>query len=159
MITDNFSMLSKWAQDVGQAILESYSRVIESLAYTVLSRIEDVLYADSVVKNPSLAVSSRRVSADSLPMSGRTSPNSEDENANFHSSDTPPSMTLSDFMGWTSIKEELDGKNSNTSGDLEDCVDEKDEKDATKSPDCAQKSSHLDKLEYSNGSKAPVARH
>lgn len=144
---------------MGQAILESYSRVIESLAYTVLSRIEDVLYTDSVAKNPSLAVSSRRVSVDSLPLSGRTSPNSEDADSNIHSSDTPPSMTLSDFMGWTSIKEELDAKNSNVTGDLEDFVDENDEKSATKSPDCAQKSSYLDKLEYLNALKAPIARH
>ncbi|WVZ13917.1 hypothetical protein V8G54_011483 [Vigna mungo] len=149
----------QYNKDVGQAILESYSRVIESLAYTVLSRIEDVLYTDSVAKNPSLAVSSRRVSVDSLPISGRTSPNSEDADSNIHSSDTPPSMTLSDFMGWTSIKEELDAKNSNLSGDLEDFVDENDEKSATKSPDCAQKSSYLDKLEYLNALKAPIARH
>ncbi|XP_010521516.1 PREDICTED: rop guanine nucleotide exchange factor 12-like [Tarenaya hassleriana] len=33
-------------KDVGQAVLESYSRILESLAYTVLSRIEDVLAAD-----------------------------------------------------------------------------------------------------------------
>ncbi|XP_010539493.1 PREDICTED: rop guanine nucleotide exchange factor 12-like [Tarenaya hassleriana] len=33
-------------QDVGQAVLESYSRILESLAYTVLSRIEDVMEAD-----------------------------------------------------------------------------------------------------------------
>ncbi|XP_014510681.1 rho guanine nucleotide exchange factor 8 [Vigna radiata var. radiata] len=149
----------QYNKDVGQAILESYSRVIESLAYTVLSRIEDVLYTDSVAKNPSLAVSSRRVSVDSLPLSGRTSPNSEDADSNIHSSDTPPSMTLSDFMGWTSIKEELDAKNSNVTGDLEDFVDENDEKSATKSPDCAQKSSYLDKLEYLNALKAPIARH
>ncbi|KAG8078002.1 hypothetical protein GUJ93_ZPchr0007g4835 [Zizania palustris] len=32
--------------DVGFAILESYSRVLESLAYNVMSRIEDVLNAD-----------------------------------------------------------------------------------------------------------------
>jgi len=146
---------------VGQAILESYSRVIESLAYTVLSRIEDVLYADSVAKNPSLAVSSRRVSLDSLPMSAKTSPNSVDESSHFNSSETPPSMTLSDFMGWTSMKEDLDIKNSNSTGDLLEYVDEKDEKSATKSPSCAapQKSYYLEKLEYLNALKTPIARH
>ncbi|KAK7364031.1 hypothetical protein VNO80_12362 [Phaseolus coccineus] len=151
----------QYNKDVGQAILESYSRVIESLAYTVLSRIEDVLYADSVAKNPSLVMSSRRVSLDSLPLSGKTSPNSGDENINFHSSETPPSMTLSDFMGWTSIKEDLDSKNSNSTGDLDEYVDEKDEKNATKSPNCAapQKSYYLEKLEYLNALKTPIARH
>ncbi|XP_051148917.1 rho guanine nucleotide exchange factor 8-like [Andrographis paniculata] len=39
-------------KDVGLAVLESYSRVLETLAATVMSRIEDVLYADSVVRNP-----------------------------------------------------------------------------------------------------------
>lgn len=33
-------------RDVGQSILESYSRVMESLAFNIISRIEDVLYVD-----------------------------------------------------------------------------------------------------------------
>ncbi|KAJ3680492.1 hypothetical protein LUZ60_016770 [Juncus effusus] len=33
-------------KDVGQAILESYSRVLESLAYTIVSLIDDVLFTD-----------------------------------------------------------------------------------------------------------------
>lgn len=37
-------------QDVGQSILESYSRVLESLAFTIIARIDDVLYADDLVK-------------------------------------------------------------------------------------------------------------
>ena len=40
-------------QDVGHAVLESYSRILESLAFTVLSRIEDVLLADQQTQNPS----------------------------------------------------------------------------------------------------------
>lgn len=34
-------------QDVGQAILESYSRVLEGLAFNIMAWIEDVLYADA----------------------------------------------------------------------------------------------------------------
>lgn len=37
-------------QDVGQLILESYSRVLESLAFNIMARIDDVLYADDMVK-------------------------------------------------------------------------------------------------------------
>ena len=37
-------------QDVGQSILESYSRVLESLAFTIIARIDDVLYANDLVK-------------------------------------------------------------------------------------------------------------
>lgn len=33
-------------QDVGQSILESYSRVLESLAFNIIARIDDVLYTD-----------------------------------------------------------------------------------------------------------------
>lgn len=39
-----------WMQDVGQSILESYSRVLESLAFNIIARIDDVLYADDMVK-------------------------------------------------------------------------------------------------------------
>jgi hypothetical protein len=37
-------------QDIGQAILESYSRVLESLAYNIVSWIDDVLLADENAK-------------------------------------------------------------------------------------------------------------
>lgn len=152
-------MLPKWAQDVGQAILESYSRVIESLAYTVMSRIEDVLYADTVAKNPSLAVSSKRFSLDSSSVSDQTSPNSVDENSHLRSSDTPPSMTLSDFMGWDACKSDI--KRTNSTGDLDEYAKEKDEKSTTKSPKFTtpQKSYYLEKLEYLNALKTPIARH
>jgi hypothetical protein len=133
---------------VGQAILESYSRVIESLAYTVLSRIEDVLYVDSMTKNPSLAVSGRRFSLDSLQVTEQTSPHSEDGVRSMTSSGTPPSMTLSDFMGWSSTN---DLKRTNSTGDLYD-LKEKDEK----SP---KKHYYLDKLEYLNAIRSPIGRH
>jgi len=62
-------------EDVGQAVLESYSRILESLAYTVLSRIDDVLEAD------------RAGNKRNTPMEA------EEETL-------VGSMTLSDFMGW-----------------------------------------------------------
>lgn len=37
-------------QDVGQSILESYSRVLESLAFNIIARIDDVLYADDIIR-------------------------------------------------------------------------------------------------------------
>ncbi|KAK4343442.1 hypothetical protein RND71_036536 [Anisodus tanguticus] len=61
-------------QDIGHCVLESYSRVLESLANTVMSCIEDVLYADSLMQDPSLAIEKLNLSsADSsppLPLSG-----------------------------------------------------------------------------------------
>lgn len=87
-------------QDVGQAVLESYSRILESLAFTVTSRIEDVLYADYVTQNPSHAACKRNILKDSIeattPPDGFSS-SSEDMDK---STETPSSMTLSDFMGW-----------------------------------------------------------
>ncbi|KAL6580996.1 hypothetical protein OROMI_006919 [Orobanche minor] len=37
-------------KDVGKSILESYSRVLESLAFKIVSRIEDLLYVDDIHK-------------------------------------------------------------------------------------------------------------
>ena len=156
----------QYNKDVGQAILESYSRVIESLAYTVLSRIEDVLYVDSLTKNPSLATSSRRFSLDSLQVTDQTSPNSEEVTGQMKSSETPPSMTLSDFMGWSSNNGGSDMKKTNSTGDLEDLKD-RDEKALTKSPKSPKsprfatlkKYYYLDKLEYLNAIKNPITRH
>ncbi|CAK8534006.1 unnamed protein product [Lathyrus sativus] len=150
----------QYNKDVGQAILESYSRVIESLAYTVLSRIEDVLYVDSLTKNPSLASSGPTFSLDSSPVSEQTSPNSEGGSGSLNSSDTPPSMTLSDFMGWNSNKVGSDLKRTNSANDLED-LKEKDEKAFTKSPKVRtpKKNYYLDKLECLNAIRSPLARH
>ncbi|GLT89113.1 hypothetical protein SLE2022_071110 [Rubroshorea leprosula] len=38
-------------KDVGKSILESYSRVLESLAYNVVARIDDLLYVDDLSKH------------------------------------------------------------------------------------------------------------
>lgn len=38
-------------QDVGKSILESYSRVLESMAYNIISRIDDLLYVDELTKH------------------------------------------------------------------------------------------------------------
>ncbi|OVA15553.1 PRONE domain [Macleaya cordata] len=38
-------------KDVGKSILESYSRVLESLAFNIVARIDDLLYADDLTKN------------------------------------------------------------------------------------------------------------
>lgn len=37
-------------QDVGKSILESYSRVLESLAFNIVARIDDLLYVDDLAK-------------------------------------------------------------------------------------------------------------
>jgi hypothetical protein len=62
-MTDNsFGCLYSWAQDVGHSILESYSRVLESLAYNIRSRIDDVLNADDIAKSDPPSNSISRIS-------------------------------------------------------------------------------------------------
>jgi len=38
-------------QDVGQAILESYSRVLEGLAFNIVAWIDDVLFVDKTSRS------------------------------------------------------------------------------------------------------------
>ncbi|CAA6663533.1 unnamed protein product [Spirodela intermedia] len=40
----------QYNKDVGLSIIESYSRIIESLGFSILARINDVIYADDAVK-------------------------------------------------------------------------------------------------------------
>ncbi|XP_052202419.1 rop guanine nucleotide exchange factor 1 [Diospyros lotus] len=45
----------QYNKDVGQSILESYSRVMESLAYNIMARIDDLLYVDDATKQRSVS--------------------------------------------------------------------------------------------------------
>ncbi|KAL9269296.1 Rop guanine nucleotide exchange factor 1-like protein [Drosera capensis] len=67
----------QYNMDVGQAILESYSRVVESLAFNVMARIDDLLFADYSAKK-SAAVDLKalfgRGGFGNLPVQKRISP-------------------------------------------------------------------------------------
>ena len=140
---------------MGHAILESYSRVLESLANTVMSRIEDVLYADSLTQNPSLAINKMKTAIDSSPRPRMSS--AEDESEKPTPVGTPGSMTLSDFMGWNFEAADSDMKKNNSTGNLEK---EYEAKVSSKPANVATKKkfSYLDKLEWS-GLRSPTARH
>ncbi|KAL6845191.1 hypothetical protein ACP4OV_024686 [Aristida adscensionis] len=78
-------------RDVGFALLESYSRVLESLAYNVMSRIEDVIKADNVARDKA-----KKDAPEPLePVSGVM----DDQ-----------SKTLLDFMGWTGDSDRNDDR-------------------------------------------------
>ncbi|ONK80236.1 uncharacterized protein A4U43_C01F15410 [Asparagus officinalis] len=79
-------------RDVGQAVLESYSRVIETLAHAVMTKIEDVLDADAQAVGPT---QDRKQTLDE-PIK-KLDPKEELEKLNNMEAS---SMTLSDFMGW-----------------------------------------------------------
>jgi len=129
----------QWIQDVGQAVLESYSRILESLAYTVMSRIEDVLYTDTLALKQTLL-------AEETSDGGRTTETDSESAGSSNSGEEaekldPHSKTLLDFMGWND--------NSSKGGDK-----------PTKSPNLTPKKlSYLEKLENLNGFRSPKDRH
>lgn len=57
------TLISFLLQDVGHSILESYSRVLESLAFNLVARIDDLLYVNDATK--------RRAAADSMCLQDR----------------------------------------------------------------------------------------
>ncbi|XP_019099489.1 PREDICTED: rop guanine nucleotide exchange factor 11 [Camelina sativa] len=96
-------------RDVGLAILESYSRVLESLAHTVMSRIEDVLYADQLTQEPTNNAPSKNryiVKENEKP---------KDERLSF--SEDIASGTLSDVMQWGNNKNNETKKESYFGGE------------------------------------------
>ncbi|GMH02933.1 hypothetical protein Nepgr_004772 [Nepenthes gracilis] len=68
----------QYNKDVGQAILESYSRVMESLAFNIMARIDDLLFADDAAKKSSSAelksLFGRGGGFGSLPLQKRIAP-------------------------------------------------------------------------------------
>ncbi|KAH0978086.1 hypothetical protein GBA52_027805 [Prunus armeniaca] len=67
----------QYNKDVGQSILESYSRVMESLAFNIMARIDDVLFVDDATKRCAAAESMsifNRGGLGGLPIQKRMSP-------------------------------------------------------------------------------------
>uniref|UniRef100_A0A6M2EH97 PRONE domain-containing protein n=1 Tax=Populus davidiana TaxID=266767 RepID=A0A6M2EH97_9ROSI len=140
----------QYNKDVGHAILESYSRILETLASTVLSRIEDVLDADDVTRNPSHAGHKRNTlrEAPQVPASPR-------EGMEKNSEDTNASMTLSDFMGWGSEQNESAAKKDPFGSD-ELLKDDDRYKQKLTNISTNRKPSYLDNL---GALRSPTARH
>ncbi|XP_020673673.1 rho guanine nucleotide exchange factor 8 isoform X1 [Dendrobium catenatum] len=132
-------------KDVGQSVLESYSRVLESLAYTVMSRIEDVLYADQVVQDPIKKIYSR------------SSSELKEEMENQDSSEGRVSLTLSDFMGWPF---EQDKGNEKLPGNFDSLLCSE-ESELKKLPRIVtpKKVSYIEKVENLGGLRSPTSRH
>lgn len=135
---------------MGHAILESYSRILETLASTVLSRIEDVLDADYVTRDPSHAGHKRNTlkEAPQVPASPR-------EGMEKNSEDTNASMTLSDFMGWGSEQNESAAKKDPFGSD-ELLKDDDRSKQKLTNISTNRKPSYLDNL---GALRSPTARH
>ncbi|XP_021732373.1 rop guanine nucleotide exchange factor 7-like [Chenopodium quinoa] len=52
----------QYNKDIGKSILESYSRVLESLAFNIVARIDDLLYVDDLTKHTDKLSSAPNVS-------------------------------------------------------------------------------------------------
>ncbi|CAN6806283.1 unnamed protein product [Brassica oleracea] len=132
-------------KDVGLAILESYSRVLESLAAKIMSIIEDVLEADVLV-HIQLMEAERRFESDAEPEYEKTE--------KVVLAVTPNSTKLADLIGW---RFSSDTEQSSTS-DIELFHEAEQEKEIMKSPIRVQpmKLSYLAKLE---NLRSPSERH
>ena len=123
---------------MGHAVLESYSRVLESLAAAILNRIDDVIYADNVAAKTAASESAS------------TGNDEEDE----LSPGTPTSMTLLDLMSWN-IDQGGEDANMNSS----DFDEQSDQKIMAKIQPENKRISYLEKLENWGGLRSPTARH
>ncbi|CAJ2656131.1 unnamed protein product [Trifolium pratense] len=142
-------------RDVGQAVLESYSRILESLAFTVLSRIEDVLHADCQTQNP---LQGRRNSARNPVPKPEKCPTPPREEVDKISAETPCSMTLSDFMGWSSDQGESD-PNKKDSSAVSDDTDKDIESAKLQKLPLISTDKKLSYVENIGGMRSPTSRH
>ncbi|KAJ8553342.1 hypothetical protein K7X08_024020 [Anisodus acutangulus] len=142
----------QYNRDIGQAILESYSRIIESRAFTVMSRIDDVLQADDLAQNPSNGEVKRFPIENSLGVSDGTFQNDKEEVEKLNSAETPNSMTLLDFIGWE------EGDDETEKDVKEDRSRESDGKLLSQHPNTVS-NKRVSYLENLAGSRSPTARH
>ncbi|KAF3783879.1 Rop guanine nucleotide exchange factor 9 [Nymphaea thermarum] len=141
----------QYNKDVGHSIIESYSRVLESLAFTVLSRIDDVLFVDSLTRSPSLAHQNN---------SPGKPPNTVEKVKKINSMEGGGNgMTLSDFMGWQ-VDQETDSDKQDQTGNPQDMM-HKDAKLFVKPANIVttKKISYIEKLENLGGLRSPTSRH
>ncbi|KAM7275311.1 hypothetical protein ACFE04_017177 [Oxalis oulophora] len=133
--------------DIGQSVLESYSRVLESLANTVRSRIEDILHADTIAQRKSLSCSTDH---ESSTVGSPASISYADQDT-----DTPNSITtLSDFMGWT-VEQEEDNK-VYPEDEMEPYFKGENDRKMYKPVSTPKKTSYLENIGVT---RSPIARH
>ncbi|KAH0468284.1 hypothetical protein IEQ34_003317 [Dendrobium chrysotoxum] len=147
----------QYNKDVGQSVLESYSRILETLAFTVMSMIEDVLLADQLAQDPSKNSDRKRSLSDSdwVPLK-KLDPKEEMKKVELMES--PTAITLSDFMGWA-LDQELENEKQQPAGSPEDILG-LDELKLKKPPNVVthKKFSYIEKLENLGGLRSPAAR-
>ncbi|KAF0928296.1 hypothetical protein E2562_039407 [Oryza meyeriana var. granulata] len=144
----------QYNRDIGLAILESYSRTLESLAFTIMSRIEDVLHADSLTQDTTTQESMRIVSL-SADDTDKIVLDAKAEVERLRRME-PVSATLFDFVGPRDKDVEATRMDSQDTGCREDAHGRK----LTKvSPIATKRFSYLEKLENLGGTRSPISRH
>lgn len=146
---------------MGLSILESYSRVLESLANTVMSRVEDVLYADSLAQDPSIEAATLKQSTKYSSQSQPLSPESEAGNLSSAAETPTGSMTLSDFMGWNVEPPITEIRKNRSTGNLLSSTSKDEEETLVTKPahvNIIKTLSYIDKIEMS-GLRSPTSRH
>ncbi|XP_041025890.1 rop guanine nucleotide exchange factor 7-like isoform X1 [Juglans microcarpa x Juglans regia] len=92
----------QYNKDVGKSILESYSRVLESLAFNIVARIDDLLYVDDFTKHSDQFSSLSKVGViarKSVPISFSVPASSTPYKSAFTSPSFSPSQRLSPSKG------------------------------------------------------------
>ncbi|TKW16901.1 hypothetical protein SEVIR_5G329600v4 [Setaria viridis] len=137
-------------RDVGFALLESYSRVLESLAFNVMSRIEDVIQADNLAREKAKR-DAPPPAEDAAAAAGRRDPQEVGEDAS--------GTTLLDFMGWTGDSE---GRNDDCSPPPPpELPAAQDDGRLMKLPNIMTnlKQTYMEKLDFLSGNRSPSGRH
>uniref|UniRef100_A0A0D9V5X5 PRONE domain-containing protein n=1 Tax=Leersia perrieri TaxID=77586 RepID=A0A0D9V5X5_9ORYZ len=143
-------------KDVGFAILESYSRVLESLAYNVMSRIEDVVSADDHAREKA----KKEASPAPSPATANNGPehhHAGEVDAASKMAGSPNSRTLLDFMDdWNG---DAEAKPSPTALAAEPPAQE--DGRLMKLPNIMTnlKQTYMDKLDLFGGHRSPSGRH
>ncbi|KAK6941508.1 PRONE domain [Dillenia turbinata] len=148
----------QYNRDVGHAVLESYSRILESVAFAVISRIEDVIHADSLTQSPLAGETHSRRSVDVSPLGGLAKFQCPGEEIEITSAETPNSMTLSDFMGWQMDQSEPEVKKSSSQGHLDENFKLDNDKIMSKIANIVTSGRKLTYIDNLSGQRSPTAR-
>ncbi|XP_058181829.1 rop guanine nucleotide exchange factor 5-like isoform X2 [Rhododendron vialii] len=81
-------------KDVGKSILESYSRVLESLAFNIVARIDDLLYVDDLTRHSHRLATANMIAHKRIPVPYSVSISATPRKTAFTTSKFLPALSL-----------------------------------------------------------------
>lgn len=81
-------------KDVGKSILESYSRVLESLAFNIVARIDDLLYVDDLTRHSHKLATANMIAHKRIPVPYSVSISATPRKTDFTTSKFLPALSL-----------------------------------------------------------------